>query len=74
MKLSPWIVQESFNVICAATNILVDECAGVLHSNPREQKKMAQGVLDLLLHVIATPQSSVAHLRALGKNLVVKNT
>eukprot|EP00978_Attheya_sp_CCMP212_P025575 scaffold82474_cov53-Attheya_sp.AAC.2 len=64
--LSPWIVQESFNTICAATNTLVDECAGLLSSHPHEQKRLAQGVLDLLLHIIATPQSSVTHLRALG--------
>jgi hypothetical protein len=34
--------------------------------SPREQKKMIQGILDLLLHVLTTPQSCVTHLRAVG--------
>lgn len=40
-----------------------------MSTHPREQKKMVQSVLDLLLHVLAAPQSSVAHLRALGGSL-----
>jgi len=33
---------------------------------PVERKKMVRGILDLLLHIISTPQSSVTLLRALG--------
>uniref|UniRef100_A0A7S4ITR2 Uncharacterized protein n=2 Tax=Odontella aurita TaxID=265563 RepID=A0A7S4ITR2_9STRA len=65
-NLSPWLLQESFNTICAATNILVDECHGMLNASRHEQTKMAQGILDLLLHIISAPHSCVTHLRALG--------
>ena len=63
---SPWLVQECFNVICATTNILVDECTDVMLSSPEERKKLAQGVLDLLLHVLITPLSTVTLSRGLG--------
>jgi hypothetical protein len=33
---------------------------------PQEEKKMAQGILDLLLHVLTSPQSAVTHLRTVG--------
>lgn len=33
---------------------------------PNEQKTIVNGILDLLLHVLTTPQSSVTHLRAVG--------
>jgi len=65
-KFSPWLVQEIFNTICAATNMLVDECVPIMSSVPHEERVMAHGILDLLLHVVATPQSPVTHLRALG--------
>ena len=64
--MSPWLLQESFNAICAATNAVVEECVVLTSSFPHEQEKMMTGVLDLLLHVLTTPQSSVTHLRALG--------
>lgn len=64
--LSSWLLQESFNTICAATNMLVDECVDLISAYPYEQKKMVTEVLDLLLRTIAIPQSSVTHLRALG--------
>jgi len=64
--VTPWIVQESFNIICAATNMLVDECADVMSSTPSERKTLVRGILDLLLSVLSTPQSTVTHLRALG--------
>ena len=60
------MLQESFNTICATTIIVVEECAGPISASPREQKKMVQGILDLLLHILTTPQSSVTHLRAVG--------
>jgi hypothetical protein len=64
--ISPWLLQESFNTICAATNTVVEECIVLSSSYPREQEKMMHGLLDLLLHVLTTPQSSVTHLRAVG--------
>lgn len=64
--LSPWLLQESFNTICAATNTVVEECVHLTSSYPEEQEKIMVGILDLLLHLLTTPQSSVTHLRAVG--------
>jgi len=64
--MSPWLLQESFNTICASTNIVVEVCVGIMSSYPDEQRKAMRGILDLLLHVLTTPQSSVTHLRAVG--------
>jgi hypothetical protein len=44
----------------------VEESVNSISLSPREQKKMIQGILDLLLHVLTTPQSCVTHLRAVG--------
>ena len=66
MSMSPWLLQESFNTICVAINIIVEECVAMTSSYPKEQERMMQGLLDLLLHVLTTPQSSVTHLRAVG--------
>jgi hypothetical protein len=60
------VPKESFNTICATTIIVVEECASPTSTFPKEQKKMIQGILDLLLHVLTTPQSCVTHLRAVG--------
>jgi hypothetical protein len=62
-------MQESYNTICATTNIVVDACVNLVSSYPQEQRKMMQGLLDLLLHILTTPQSSVTHLRAVGSAL-----
>jgi hypothetical protein len=59
-------LQESFNTICATIIVVVEECASPLSTFPHEQKAIVQGILDLLLHVLTTPQSSVTHLRAVG--------
>jgi hypothetical protein len=64
-NVSPWLLQESFNTICATTILVVEESVNT-SVDPNEQKKMIQGILDLLLHVLTTPQSSVTHLRAVG--------
>lgn len=64
--IAPWLLQESFNTICAATITVVEECAAVTSSYPQDQEKMTSGLLDLLLHMLTTPQSSVTHLRAVG--------
>jgi hypothetical protein len=64
--ISPWLLQESFNTICATTNIVVEECVKLTESNPKEQRKMIHSILDLFLHILTTPQSAVTHLRALG--------
>ena len=65
--MSPWLVQESFNTISAASIVLVDECCDILSSrNSFELECLTEGVLDLLLQIIATPLSSVTLLRGLG--------
>mmetsp|Transcript_28831 Transcript_28831/g.62089 ORF Transcript_28831/g.62089 Transcript_28831/m.62089 type:complete len:994 (+) Transcript_28831:2-2983(+) len=65
-EISPWLLQESFNTVCATTIIVVEECADLTSSIPNEQRKMIRDILDLLLHVLTTPQSTVTHLRAVG--------
>ena len=64
--ISPWLLQESFNTICATANVVVEECVKLTESNPKEQRKMIHAVLDLFLHILTTPQSAVTHLRAVG--------
>jgi len=64
--MSPWLLQESFNTVCAATNTVVEECVTLTSNYPHEQERMMTGVLDLLLYLLTTPQSSVTHLRAVG--------
>lgn len=64
--ISPWLLQESFNTICATTIIVVEECANSTSTSPTDQKRLIQGILDLLLHILTTPQSPVTHLRAVG--------
>jgi len=58
-----WILQESFNTICATTIVIVEEA---LTTTLQEQEKVMGGILDLLIHVLTTPQSPVTHLRAVG--------
>lgn len=53
--------------------MLVDECAKPISSYPREEMKMTQGILDLLLHVLTAPQSSVTYLRTVGGALHALN-
>ena len=64
--LSAWLLQESFNTICATTNAVVEACVDFTSNYPHEKRKVMQGLIDLLLHILTTPQSSVTHLRALG--------
>ena len=64
--LSPWLLQESFNTVCATTNTVVESCVDFKARFPQEGRKVMQGLIDLLLHILTTPQSSVTHLRALG--------
>ena len=67
--MSPWLLQESFNTICAASIVVVEVCVEVMSSFPDDQRKVMQGILELHLQVLTTPQSSVTHLRAIGAAL-----
>lgn len=65
--MTPWLIQESFNTISAASIVLVDECCDVLSSRSSfELKSVTEGALSLLLSITSTPLSSVTLLRALG--------
>lgn len=65
--MSPWLIQESFNTVSAASIVLVDECCDVLVSRSAfHAKSLTQGVLELLLQIISSPLSSVTLLRGLG--------
>lgn len=57
-SISPWLLQESFNTILNATNIVVEECVKLTEPHPWEQKKMIHSILDLFLHILTTPQVS----------------
>jgi hypothetical protein len=65
-SLLPWLLQESFNSICASIIVIIDECTFTITKHPRELKKMAQGTVDLLLQILTVPQSAVTHLRTVG--------
>ena len=65
-NITSWLLQESFNTVCAAANIIVEECLPILVNFPLEERKLSQGVFDLFLHMLTTPQSPVTRLRALA--------
>jgi len=64
--LSNEMTQETFNCISATVILVVEECIDNFAANSHELEKLAISVFDLLLHVMATPQSSVTLLRTLG--------
>ena len=65
--LSKEIAQEAFNCISASVILIVDEC---YHDVSRDKYERLSGSLfDVLLHLLASPQSSVTHLRTLGSKL-----
>lgn len=64
--LSPWLLQESFNTVVAATIMVVEQSAPLLTNRTLEKMKVLTGIMDLLLHLLSTPQSVVTHLRAMG--------
>lgn len=53
--------------------MLVDVSCGPISSFPKEEKKMTEGILDLLLHVLTAPQSAVTYLRTIGGALHTLN-
>jgi Dock homology region 2 len=68
--LSPWLLQESFNTIVAATIVIVDFCLDVQSLfSPYDVNLAMQGITDLLLEILTMPQSPVTHLRAMGAAL-----
>jgi len=64
--LLPWLLQESFNSICASIILIIDECTSTIMEYSREGRRMAQGTVDLLLQILTVPQSAVTHLRTVG--------
>jgi hypothetical protein len=65
--LSKEIFQEAFNCISASVILIVDECYHVVSRDKDEQ--LGGSLFDVLLHLLASPQSSVTHLRTLGSKL-----
>eukprot|EP00985_Skeletonema_marinoi_P013757 scaffold6868_cov120-Skeletonema_marinoi.AAC.2 len=64
--LSKEMTQETFNCISATVILLVEECIDHFAANIRELERLAKSVFELLLQVMAAPQSSVTLLRTLG--------
>jgi hypothetical protein len=61
------MAQEAFNCISASVILIVDEC---YHDVSRDKDEQLGGSLfGVLLHLLASPQSSVTHLRTLGSKL-----
>jgi hypothetical protein len=69
--LSTWLLQESFNTICAATIVVVDVCVESLSQSLHEKKIAMKSIVDLLFQILIMPQSPVTHLRAVGAALLV---
>ena len=64
--MSKEMTQESFNCLSASVILLVDECLDIVSSDEYKLQTLAKSTFDLLLHILATPQSSVTLLRTLG--------
>ena len=64
-NLTSEMVQESFNSLSATIILVVDECLDVI-SNDESFAKLGCSIFDVLLQLLATPQSSVTLLRTLG--------
>lgn len=65
--LSREMIQESYNCLSASVILCVDEYYRVFSSGKHEPD--ATSIFDVLLHLLASPQSSVTHLRTLGSKL-----
>ena len=64
--LSNEMTQEFFNTLSASVILLIDECFDVVSTDEYELEKFGASLFDVLLHLLATPQSSVTLLRTLG--------
>jgi hypothetical protein len=60
------MTQESFNCLSASIILVVDECTDILVADSDKTNQLAKSIFDALLHLLATPQSSVTLLRTLG--------
>ena len=64
--MAPWLLQESFNTISAACIVVVDECFGILSSDPLKFLRASESALSLLLKIVSAPLPPVTLFRALG--------
>lgn len=64
--LSKEMTQEAFNCLSATAILLVDECFDVIARDESRLVHFGESLLDLLLLLLSTPQSSVTLLRTLG--------
>ena len=69
--LSKEIFQEAFNCISASVILIVDECYHVVSRDNDELEKLGVSLFGVLLQLLASPQSSVTHLRTLGSKLLL---
>lgn len=63
------MAQEASNCISASVILLLDECYSFVARDGDEVEKFSGSTFDLLLHCLASPQSSVTSLRTLGGKL-----
>ena len=63
------MVQEAFNCISASVILLLDECYTFVARDGDGVENFGGSTFDLLLHLLASPQSSVTSLRTLGSKL-----
>lgn len=64
------MTQESFNCLSASVILIVDECVDTVMMGAGNVGLLSKSVFDLLMHLLATPQSSVTLLRTLGGEFV----
>jgi hypothetical protein len=62
--------QEAYNTICATLNIIVEESFSCAGTNTDDKKRTCHAVFELLLFILAAPQSTVTYLRAMGGALL----
>ncbi|KAL3803405.1 LOW QUALITY PROTEIN: hypothetical protein HJC23_009369, partial [Cyclotella cryptica] len=67
------MTQESFNCLSASVILIIDECVDTVMMDTGKVCLLAKSVFDLLMHLLATPQSSVTLLRTLGVGSNLEN-
>lgn len=72
-KISPWIVQESFNTISATINIVVEATVCRKYHFLFKELKVLPNIVELYLYLLAMPQTPVTRLRGVGGALHILN-
>ena len=69
--MAAWLMQESYNTICAAVVVVVDVSVESLGNLSLYNLDAIRGIIELLLGTVTLPQSPVTQLRAVGALLLV---